>query len=77
MENSGSNVGKTYFYTTTDFSLQTRLSFLQETLAENAGFFFIPLTARLVNDDSANCRQLAGYTIKLLLKKVRGQFNYA
>lgn len=45
-------------------------SFPEGTLAENASFFFIPLTTRLVNDDSANCRQLAGYTIQLLLKKL-------
>ena len=39
-------------------------------LIEYAGFFFIPLTSRLVNDDSAACRKLTALAIKSLLAKV-------
>ena len=40
-------------------------------LIEYAGFFFVPLTSRLVNDDSTACRKLTGLAIKSLLAKVR------
>ena len=42
----------------------------QDLLFDYAGFFFIPLTSRLVNDDSAGCRKLTALAIKSLLEKV-------
>ena len=42
----------------------------QSLLFDNAGFFFIPLTSRLINDGSANCRQLTALAVKTLLGKV-------
>ena len=42
----------------------------QSMLIEYAGFFFVPLTSRLVNDDSAACRKLTALAIKSLLAKV-------
>ena len=39
-------------------------------LIDYAGFFFVPLTSRLVNDDSAGCRKLTALAIKSLLEKV-------
>ena len=42
----------------------------QELLSEQAGFFFIPMSASLVNDDSAKCRKLTALAIKSLLGKV-------
>ncbi|KAK3712193.1 hypothetical protein QZH41_006452 [Actinostola sp. cb2023] len=39
-------------------------------LFEYASFFFVPLTTRLVNDDSANCRKLTAASIKGLLNKL-------
>ena len=44
-------------------------------LFDYAGFFFIPLTSRLVNDDSAGCRKLTALAIKSLLEKVRSKRN--
>lgn len=40
-------------------------------LVKYAGFFFVPLTSRLVNDDSAGCRKLTALAIKSLVEKVR------
>ena len=42
----------------------------QSMLIEYAGFFFVPLISRLVNDDSAACRKLTALAIKSLLAKV-------
>lgn len=39
-------------------------------LFDYAGFFFVPLSSRLVNDDSASCRKLTALVIKSLLGKV-------
>ena len=46
------------------------LLFFQSMLIDYAGFFFVPLTSRLVNDDSAGCRKLTALAIKSLLEKV-------
>lgn len=46
----------------------------QDLLFNYAGFFFIPLTSRLVNDDSAGCRKLTALAIKSLLEKVQTFF---
>jgi len=45
-------------------------SFPESMLIEYAGFFFVPLTSRLVNDDSAACRKLTALAIKSLLAKI-------
>ncbi|XP_068744813.1 small subunit processome component 20 homolog [Montipora capricornis] len=45
-------------------------SFPETMLAEYAGFFFVPLTFHMVNDDSANCRKVTALTIKSLLEKL-------
>ena len=44
--------------------------FFQSMLFDYAGFFFVPLSSRLVNDDSASCRKLTALVIKSLLGKV-------
>ena len=44
--------------------------FFQSMLIDYAGFFLVPLTSRLVNDDSAGCRKLTALAIKSLLEKV-------
>ena len=46
------------------------ISFFQSMLFDYAGFFFVPLSSRLVNDDSASCRKLTALVIKSLLGKV-------
>ncbi|XP_033113828.1 small subunit processome component 20 homolog isoform X2 [Anneissia japonica] len=45
-------------------------SFPQKTLDQNYGLFFIPLSTRLVNDESAKCRKLVALAIKALLQKL-------
>lgn len=45
-------------------------TFPESMLIEYAGFFFVPLTSRLVNDDSAACRKLTALAIKSLLAKI-------
>jgi len=45
-------------------------SFPESMLVDYAGFFFVPLTSRLVNDDSAGCRKLTALAIKSLLEKL-------
>ncbi|XP_035663826.1 small subunit processome component 20 homolog [Branchiostoma floridae] len=45
-------------------------SFPQNLLEEYAAFFFVPLSSRLINDDSAKCRKLTALAIKSLLGKV-------
>lgn len=58
------------------FVTKSHLSFLvsfQSMLFSYAGFFFVPLTSRLVNDDSAGCRKLTALAIKSLLDKVSEQ----
>ncbi|KAJ8314703.1 hypothetical protein KUTeg_006853 [Tegillarca granosa] len=45
-------------------------SFPQSVLMKHAGFFFIPMSAALVNDDSAKCRKLTALAIKSLLEKI-------
>ena len=39
-------------------------------LSIQAPFFFIPMAASLVNDESAKCRRLTGLAIKSLLEKI-------
>ncbi|XP_071832829.1 small subunit processome component 20 homolog isoform X3 [Apostichopus japonicus] len=45
-------------------------TFPQPLLLKYAGLFFIPLSIRLVNDESTSCRRLAASTLKTLLKKL-------
>ncbi|XP_060070430.1 small subunit processome component 20 homolog [Ylistrum balloti] len=45
-------------------------SFPQTLLIRHAGFFFVPLSVAMVNDDSLKCRKLTGLAIKLLLEKL-------
>ncbi|EDO33281.1 predicted protein, partial [Nematostella vectensis] len=45
-------------------------TFPEKLLFEYSGFFFVPLTTRLVNDDSGKCRKLTALTIKTLLQKL-------
>lgn len=45
-------------------------SFPKSMLFDYAGFFFVPLSSRLVNDDSASCRKLTALVIKSLLGKL-------
>ncbi|XP_023930047.1 small subunit processome component 20 homolog [Lingula anatina] len=45
-------------------------SFPQNILTEHAGFFFVPMAASLVNDESAQCRKLTALAIKSLLSKL-------
>ncbi|XP_021355382.1 small subunit processome component 20 homolog [Mizuhopecten yessoensis] len=45
-------------------------SFPQTLLMRHAGFFFVPLSVAMVNDESLKCRKLTGLAIKLLLEKL-------
>lgn len=45
-------------------------NFSQKLLKYYSGLFFVPLSARLVNDDSSQCRHLAALAIKNFLTKI-------
>lgn len=45
-------------------------SFPQTILIKHAGFFFVPLSVAMVNDESLKCRKLTGLAVKLLLEKL-------
>ncbi|XP_033739688.1 small subunit processome component 20 homolog isoform X2 [Pecten maximus] len=45
-------------------------SFPQTILIRHAGFFFVPLSVAMVNDESLKCRKLTGLAVKLLLEKL-------
>ena len=64
-----------YFQSYTNDTVSRSISFFfffffQSMLFDYAGFFFVPLSSRLVNDDSASCRKLTALVIKSLLGKV-------
>ncbi|XP_078326712.1 small subunit processome component 20 homolog isoform X1 [Crassostrea virginica] len=45
-------------------------SFPQKILNDNAGMFYVPMSASLVNDESTKCRKLTALAIKSLLQKI-------
>ncbi|KAK3096539.1 hypothetical protein FSP39_001125 [Pinctada imbricata] len=45
-------------------------NFPQDVLVRNAGLFFVPMSALLINDDSVKCRKLTALALKALLQKV-------
>ena len=47
-----------------------RLLYPQKKLQEYAGFFYVPLVMRFVNEESSLCRKLTNAVIKSLLEKV-------
>jgi hypothetical protein len=46
------------------------LNLFQGVINEYASLFFTSIVARIVNDESAECRQMAAAAVKLLLGKV-------
>ena len=52
------------------------MSLFQHLVVQHAGLFFLPMAARLVNDESAKCRKLVALAIKSLLVKVCGNASF-
>lgn len=50
--------------------LRAHIALFQSDLHQEAGYFFVPLASRLINDKSSHCKQLVNGTIKALLNKV-------
>ncbi|XP_074650347.1 small subunit processome component 20 homolog [Tubulanus polymorphus] len=46
------------------------MSFPKKLLHSYSGYFFIPMAAQLVNDDSAKCRKLTALAMKSLMEKI-------